>query len=223
MFLFVITVTNQRLYQECLKYIHQLVVPEGYEVDVFPIYNARSMTEGYNRALQNQAKYKLYIHQDTFILKKDILYDLLTLFQENEKLGLLGMIGCTELSSSGIWWEGRDLVGKIIGYRNNQYINIQFKEAQPPYSKVESLDGFFLATQYDIPWREEIEGFHFYDASQALEFIQAGYEVGAAYQPTPWTAHVNKEKTTMYDKKAHKKCQRAFLELYKEKDFNFRN
>lgn len=43
------------------------------------------------------------------------------------------------------------------------------------YIKVSAIDGLFMATQYDIKWREDLlDGFHFYDVSQCFEFAQQG-------------------------------------------------
>ena len=30
-------------------------------------------------------------------------------------------------------------------------------------TEVETVDGFFIATNHSIPWNEDIKGFHFYD------------------------------------------------------------
>lgn len=212
-FLFVVCVSNQRLFEECKKDLESVVTPTGYTKEVLPIYGAKSMTEGYNRALSHQAKYKLYIHQDTFILNKNILQELLQLFSDSQ-LGLIGMIGCKKFKPGGVWWEGEGVTGKLLDYRNNDYITYEFQEAKYPYDEVQSIDGFFMATQYDIPWKEEINGFHFYDASQSLEFIKKGYKVGIPFQVSPWTAHINKGRTEHYDKQQHLLGQQIFLHYY---------
>ena len=49
-----------------------------------------------------------------------------------------------------------------------------------------------MATQYDIPWREDLfQGFHFYDVSQSLEFQRAGYLIGIPNQANLWCIHYN--------------------------------
>ena len=45
-------------------------------------------------------------------------------------------------------------------------------------------------TQYDLRWRDDIfRGWHFYDASQCMEYIKAGYCVAIPKQSLPWCVH----------------------------------
>ncbi len=54
----------------------------------------------------------------------------------------------------------------------------------------EAVDGFLMATQYDIPWREDVfNGWDYYDASQSFEFRKAGYSVVVPHQDPPWCLH----------------------------------
>lgn len=42
---------------------------------------------------------------------------------------------------------------------------------------VTAIDGMFMATQYDISWREDLfDGWDFYDISQSCEFTRGGAE-----------------------------------------------
>ena len=55
---------------------------------------------------------------------------------------------------------------------------------------VEAIDGLLMATQYDIPWREDIfKEFDFYDASQSMEFIRKGYKVVVPIMHKPICVH----------------------------------
>lgn len=215
-FLFVTCVSNEKLYDSCVQSIGDISIPSGYSIELLPIRNVKSMTQGYNVALKYKAKYKIYLHQDTCILNKNILHELLQLFNDNSKLGLLGLVGCKNLPSDGTWWNGKELLGKMIGYHNNEYVTFRFNDVESSFESVESIDGFFMATQYDIPWNEKIEGFHFYDASQALNFIHQGYVVGIPRQNEPWASHINKEKTIIYDRSKYNQCKLIFRSHYSE-------
>ena len=58
------------------------------------------------------------------------------------------------------------------------------------YVHVAAIDGLFMATQYDLPWRADLfHGWHFYDISQSREFINAGYKVVIPHQQEPWVIH----------------------------------
>ncbi|WP_074011064.1 glycosyltransferase family protein [Numidum massiliense] len=192
-FLFVTCVNDEAMYARCLKHLDQLTVPDGYALERLPIRRAASMAAGYNAALANDAKYKIYLHQDVFVLRPSFLHDLLTLFQGNEALGLLGMVGCKQLPPNGMWWAGNDLFGKVIGYQRDTYYHHKFREVRGSWESVAAVDGLLMATQYDVPWRDDIfTGFHFYDVSQAQEFINRGFAVGVPQQRDPWCLHYHK-------------------------------
>ena len=47
-----------------------------------------------------------------------------------------------------------------------------------------------MITQYDIPWREDIiDGWHFYDLSQCMEFMKKSYSVVVPNQIKRWCLH----------------------------------
>lgn len=72
---------NKQYEDECMLYINDLKIPDGYIVDNIIIHDAISMTSGYNKAMNSSdAKYKIYLHQDVFILNKNFLFDLLYYF-----------------------------------------------------------------------------------------------------------------------------------------------
>jgi hypothetical protein len=190
-FLFVTCVNREELYAPCVRHIEQLEVPRGYTIEFLAVKDAKSMAEGYNRALDHEARYKIYLHQDTFILHKNFLVDSLYLFQSHPTLGMLGLAGCSGTPPSGNWGEGV-LTGKwkVYSPEKKQYVDYNYREVTQPFEKVDLIDGFLMATQYDLPWREDIfHGFHLYDASQCMEFSKKGYMVGIPRQATHWAAH----------------------------------
>ena len=89
-FSFIICSNNKQYETECIRYINALNIPDGYSIEIIVVHNARSMTSGYNAAmLSSDAKYKIYLHHDTFIINKNILFDILEQF----KYSSVGMIG----------------------------------------------------------------------------------------------------------------------------------
>ncbi|MBA4494335.1 glycosyltransferase family protein [Paenactinomyces guangxiensis] len=211
-FLFVTCVNDEKLYETCINYIQKLDVPPDYTFELLPIRGAKSMAEGYNQTLSNDAKYKIYLHQDTFILNRNFLHDILSLFQSNPSLGILGTIGCKILPQNGIWWEAQDIFGKVVAYKGGKYELVEFREVHAPFETVESIDGLLMATQYDLPWREDIcKGFHFYDSSQSIEFIKQGYLVGVPKQTKPWCLHYH---TSSFNEVEYRYHQNIFLQHY---------
>ena len=196
---FIICVNDEEEFRECRYYLERLVVPEGYRTDIICIRGASSMTAGYNAAMQSSdSKYKLYLHQDVLNTNSNFIQDMLDAFSCDEQIGLLGVIGKREWGMQVL-----DLTGWDAGFAKDNYNH--WEQAVPGeagFVEVQALDGLLLATQYDIPWREDIfDDWHFYDISQCMEFKKAGYKVAVPRQKEAWCYHDNHfgDLTVYYD------------------------
>lgn len=214
-FCFIICYNNSTYLNECLLYINQLIIPEGYTLDIITITEADSMTSGYQAGMKSSnAKYKIYLHQDVFIINRHFLENALSIFKNNTKVGMIGMVGTKKLPQSAIMWDSKNRIGALRScslntvddyfdipinpldsksistlYTTND-INVPDNQKTPYYESVDAIDGLLMMTQYDIDWREDIfDGWDFYDVSQSFEFRRAGYQVVVPYQKTPWTLH----------------------------------
>ena len=99
---FITCVNSDWWYSECKLYLEHLIIPDGMTAEFFDVRDAESMTAGYNRAMKNSdAKYKIYLHQDTFIVNKNLVADLLKIFAE-KSIGVVGVIGCVNLPATGV-------------------------------------------------------------------------------------------------------------------------
>lgn len=187
---FIVCVNDDAYFEECQFYINRLRVPEGYGTDILAIREADSMCAAYNFAMQStDAKYKIYLHQDTFIIYENFLDEILGRFREHPEIGMIGMVGGNEMPKSGVafnaWNEGKvDIREPDMAY------HLVCNKERTEDIRVEAIDGFIMITQYDLPWREDLfTHFDFYDVSQAFEFRKAGYEVLVPLQKKPWTVH----------------------------------
>lgn len=221
---FIMCTNNQTYMEEAVNYISHLQVPEGYTISFLAVEDAKSMTAGYNEGMSaSSAKYKVYLHQDTFIVNPRFIADCLKIFEMDEQIGMIGMIGIPKMPKSGIMWGGKQygmvyeshlyetvIRGNSIEDRMDTENSIEednitetlTKEsavtASEQYLEVEAADGLLLMTQYDLPWREDIfDKWDFYDASQCMEFIRKGYKVVVPRMEKPWVLHdcglLNKE------------------------------
>lgn len=187
---FIICSNNQLYLEECLFYISQLDIPEGYSVDIMSIAEAKSMTSGYNEGMKaTDAKYKIYMHQDVFILYKGFLKAVIDIFQSDSKIGMIGMVGAPKMSASGAMW---------FGMREGALYMLPCQESYKTYEysledglhDVEAVDGLMIITSADLPWREDIfDGWDYYDVSQSFEFLRKGYRVVVPEQRNPWCLH----------------------------------
>ena len=56
---FIVCVNDESFFCECKYYIEQLIIPEGYSIEIRSIYDAVSMTAGYNKGMK-----EVELHQD---------------------------------------------------------------------------------------------------------------------------------------------------------------
>lgn len=216
-FLFVTCVNNEKEYEYCRAHIELLLVPEGYGIDFVCIRGAKSIASGYNEALHHRFKYKIYLHQDTYIINRTILFDLIRLFSSDLTLGMIGVAGCEHLPDNGIWWEGKTLYGKVIDIPNAyRLLSFNQPEGTASYASVAAIDGLLMATQTDIPWRDDLfQGFHFYDIAHSYEMIGHGFKVGVPNMKNPWCIHNSGKYLNV---EAYEKARSVFLEHYIKKN-----
>ena len=182
---------NDELYEEeCIRYIKRLHVPEEYEVQQLSVLGAKSMADGYNEAMQQtDAKYKVFLHQDVFIVYKNFIRDLLWIFDQDKEIGMIGMVGSPVMPAEGVMWAD-DRIGSLFTSNIKQAGPALIGQVKMPYEQVEAIDGLLMATQADLPWREDIfDGWDFYDVSQSMEFRKKGYKVVVPHMEIPWCLH----------------------------------
>ena len=186
---FIICANDELYVQECVFYINELIVPEGYEVDLLTIAEATSICGAYNLAMKStDAKYKVYLHQDVFLLKKNLLREMLDIF-EDASIGMLGVVGTVKIPESAraaaAWNRGNVLLSNGKGL-----FHMKDLPGEEKVIEVEAIDGMLMATQYDLEWDEvRFDGFHFYDISQSVEFRNAGYKIVVPNDEEIWALH----------------------------------
>lgn len=187
---FITCVNNDEAYQECLLYIHNLDIPQGYSVETIAVKEAVSMTSALNQAMQkSDAKYKVYLHQDVFIINKKFIHDILNIFK-NPSIGLIGVIGCSSIPANGVWWEAEKIFGQVYDSHRGFIEKLAFRQLEGEYQEVDCVDGLIMITQVDIPWRDDLfTSWHFYDLSQSREFSRNHYKVVVPHQSEPWCIH----------------------------------
>lgn len=178
---FITAVNDNELYQICKDHISKLILPACIErMEFIPVYGAKSLPKAYNIGMnRSNAKYKVYLHQDLWITNPYFVFYMLTEFRNDEKLGILGVVGARKIPESYIWWEG-EVVGEIKDNHNGEIAVKQSTFITDPDKviEVDSLDGCILCTQYDIKW-DETFNFDFYDTSQVYQFTKYfGYKAG---------------------------------------------
>ncbi len=185
---FIICVNDEEVFSEAVLYLQNIHIPMGMTAEIIPIGGAVSMCAGYEQGRKaSTAKYKVYMHQDVLIIRKNFVEEFLQVFR-NPQVGIMGLAGCEHLPRSGIWWEGKGVHNMIAHSLRAEHIEVP--AGVVPACPVQAADGVLMVTQYDIPWREDLfKGWHFYDASICQEYRRQGYQVVIPRQDKPWLIH----------------------------------
>lgn len=211
---FCICTNSEEALEECSYYINRLNVPKGYRVEVTPVWKAGSMAEGYNSFMnESSARYKIYMHQDVIILNRDFLLRMLEVFSSDESIGMLGVLGSTETVEDAVYYNKWN-----VGYVEACFTGGIFRRnlgdslfEDNNYCEVKAIDGMLMATCVDIPWREDLDiKWDFYDITQSVEFIKAGYKIVVPRQDYSWTFHdCGVSKLSDYER-----CRKIVMEAY---------
>lgn len=214
---FIICTNNKVLLDECLMYLSLLYVPEGFEVEILTIEDAKSITGGYNEGMHaTDAKYKVYMHQDVMLINRHFIEDLLAIFSTDAKIGLIGLVGYEKMADDYVMWhEARVGCNPAYGtsdeYKDVSLSDYRFNLSDGIYN-VQVCDGLLLATNRDIEWDEtNFTGWDFYDASQCARFLQNGYRVVVPKEKYPWFIHEDGHYLSLFD---YSKYKEIFAEKY---------
>ncbi|MCC0727051.1 alpha-1,2-fucosyltransferase [Clostridioides sp. ZZV14-6045] len=219
---FITCVSDERAYQECIFYIENLNIPSGFILEKIAVHNIHCTSRAYNDAMtKTDARYKVYVNQNTLIINKNFIYDILGLFNSNENIGMIGMAGARKLAFNGIWKQSDDdVVTRIFSMNNGKIIKFCDYEIKEDYEIVEAIDGLIMITQYDLKWRDDIfDDVYFYDMSQSFEFKRKGYEVIIPNQENPWCIYeasleINKLNEDLYEENRIKFLTRYYKEIF---------
>ncbi|MGL5152508.1 MAG: glycosyltransferase family protein [Clostridium sp.] len=187
---FLLCVNDLFAFRNCKIFLENLIVPDGFEIEVLHITEAKSMTNGYNQ-LQKIArgKYKVYMHQDVFITNPHFIPDTLNIFKD-ENIGAIAMVGSKLHECTPIWWDSNERYGRVFEFRHDHLYLLSFDIPESNYTEVDLVDGLMLITQYDTPWRDDLfDGWHFYDASQCMEIKKLNKKIVVPKLESPWCIH----------------------------------
>lgn len=213
---FISCVNDEEMYDECVRYLKHIEMPQGFSAQLVPVRGAPSMAAGYEAARRaSSARYKVYLHQDILLTEKSIAVRLLELFQARPEVGLIGFAGCRRLPSDGVWWNAKECYGSVWQIRDPEaMVRVAYRPVPGGGIEAEAIDGMFLATQTDVPWREDIfTGWHFYDISAAMEHRRRGLCAFVPHFERPPCIHETGRKRL---DEAWEKARQVFLAEYGE-------
>lgn len=198
---FITCVNNESKYKRAKSYIQKFSKSSHLNIETICIRDSDSMTKGYNLGMRYaKGRYKIYIHQDVWIINPFFVDCITNIFRYDPHIGMIGVIGAKALPLNGVWWESKYQIGKVVDCHTGNFklIDPTMKHDRTlndnssiiPFEYAEVVDGLLIATQYDLPWREDLfDGWHFYDLSQCYEFKKNQYDVVIPKQEEPWCIH----------------------------------
>lgn len=185
----------------------EVKIPEGYRAELVLVdARGRRKASAWQEAMiTSDAKYKIYLDEDVRILQKDFFAKLLEIFFADDSIAIIGVSGVEQLPTSGVV---QDAVKRMGMFQKVDGTVEKCEAVDGQWQEVAAVDGFFVATQYDISWREDYLDDVFFITAQSVRFRQKGYKTVLAAQKLPW---IQKSDLTC---SFSKKSQAAFLDEY---------
>lgn len=183
---FIIYCDNRMNYSDNLEYIRGLNVPKDIQVECLSIENNRTKFAAFNEGMYaSDAKYKVYISSNDYIINKNFIYDILKIFETDDKIAIVGTVGRKGSFSEDL--EAMEYGKKMI---DSLEYGINMKEycaIDNAIEEVDSIDDTLIATAYDFPWEEDMElvlDSHITAHCERLK--HEGYKTVVAKQDEPW-------------------------------------
>jgi hypothetical protein len=151
----------------------------GCEYELIVIDNSKnkySIFEAYNLGIEkSKGKYLCFIHDDIFIHTKGWGNNLHRIFNEDSKIGLIGVAGAkvkTKMPSA--WWDCTDeqkVINIIQHFKNKEKEELFMGFEDASDTEVVVIDGVFMAMRRDIRFIFDLrlKGFHNYDLYISLK------------------------------------------------------
>ncbi|MFP3154899.1 glycosyltransferase [Lachnospiraceae bacterium ZAX-1] len=189
----IIHIVNSELAAAALEAVNNLVIPSGYTLDVITVEQSGSTTEAYQAAMQeSDAKYKIYLHENTMIVNKNLLTDLLAVFSTDASVGMVGLVGAQMLPPSTIVCHGLLENAGVFGKKQiitDKNITESRFSSQADAVNVEVVEDFFIATAVDLPWNTDAYECSYHAGIEyAFAVRGAGYKILIPFQETAWCA-----------------------------------
>ena len=178
------------------SHLGEIDVLQGYEVELIEVPSGGAVAATYQRAMKaSDAKYKVYLSSGSILLRPSFFHDMLQLFVQDPSIGVMGLVGTEQLSTTGMLENSAFLKGKFLFSDGNHFDGVNIEKTS---EDVMVVGGYLIATQYDIPWRKDL--FHtncLWAEAQCIEFKRKGYRVVVPKQEEAWLL-VSKSEVT-YD------------------------
>jgi hypothetical protein len=129
----------------------------------------KSLSQVYNEIIE-ESEFDIVVlcHDDIYFDSKKFATKVYKNFEDSD-YGILGVAGTTELPKSGMWWEGRKMLG-IVNHEHEgkKWENKYCENVNDQIRSSVIVDGLFMCLhkkRIKHLFDETVEGFHFYDVT----------------------------------------------------------
>ena len=173
--------------QDFINHINQTIglKPNKFEVICYENFNQFSLTELYNKALnENKRKDNIFVFLHNDIIIKTPMWGRLALSKiNNTGYGVVGVAGTTFMNSDGVWWTDKSKMYGIVEHTNgvDTWVSEYSKEKKGYITPVVVVDGLFFIVDPDNiehGFDQDFKGFHYYDISFCFENYVDGVDIG---------------------------------------------
>jgi len=109
----------------------------------------------------------VYIHDDIEFLRKGWGKEVLRLFNENEKYGIIGVAGSAQFDENGAWWNYEKKFGQVLHrWEGKSWLTAFSPLLDKDLQEVAVIDGLFIAIhkkRISENFSRDLESFDFYD------------------------------------------------------------
>ncbi|MCL1824644.1 MAG: glycosyltransferase family protein [Betaproteobacteria bacterium] len=186
----------------------------GFPHEIIGIHDARSLAEGYNRALRRaRGDIVIFSHDDILILDPDFGQKISLRLQNFD---ILGFAGTRRVIAENWWHAGLPWSSGVIAHKNTPlYLSIWNPEPWPLVDGIQGIDGLCIMTRREVA--EEIgfdeitfDGFHLYDLDFSFSAWRAGKKIGVCCDIPIIHASMGS------NNKEHARYGRLFIEKHKD-------
>jgi hypothetical protein len=178
----IIHVENAAIASCALESVQALILPEGYLMEILPVEDTDSTVEAYQFGMDSSdAKYKLYIKENTVLLDTQMLDRAIRVFEADAEIGVIGWAGIKKIIPSTQIYHGllenRGIVGQrlILADSGDSTLTYPYREGE--MTAVEAVDSSVFITSVDIQWnRERYSRAHHACMQYSVDLREKGYK-----------------------------------------------
>jgi hypothetical protein len=174
---------NIKLFSDLSENISKTIGCEFEIIRIKNYDNKFSIFSAYNKGFNDSTgKFIVFVHEDVIFHTKNwgnILFDL---FENDSKIGLIGIAG-SKIKTKNIsgWWDSPEesWVMNLIQHDNGKVKNLNIGFQGKNYEEVAVIDGVFMAIRINSfinYFDESLNGFHCYDHNLSINSIISGYK-----------------------------------------------